>query len=123
MSYVVGSNNSYKPNTNTAWVRARLCNLQKGCTRLAAASDKVYQLISHGRWFSPGDPDSSTTKTDRHDIATIVLNVASKHQKLKNKSPRGTLGSLASLLAAILNIGNHDRNHKSEMYTLYAVAA
>jgi hypothetical protein len=31
--------------------------------RLAAASDKVYQLIAHGRWFSPGTPDSSTTKT------------------------------------------------------------
>jgi hypothetical protein len=30
MSWVVGlSNNSYKPITNTAWVRARLCKLQK----------------------------------------------------------------------------------------------
>ena len=29
MSYVVGSNNSYKPITNTAWIRARLCKLQK----------------------------------------------------------------------------------------------
>ena len=35
-------------------VRTRLCKLQKGCTRLAAASDKVYQLLVHGRWFSPG---------------------------------------------------------------------
>ena len=26
---------------------------KKGCTRLAAARDKVYQLLSHGRWFSP----------------------------------------------------------------------
>ena len=26
------------------------------CTRLAAASDKVYQLLAHGRWFSPGSP-------------------------------------------------------------------
>jgi hypothetical protein len=26
----------YKPITNTAWVRARLCKLQKGCTRLEA---------------------------------------------------------------------------------------
>jgi hypothetical protein len=34
-----------------AWVRTRLCKLQKGCTRLAAASDKVYQLLAHGRWF------------------------------------------------------------------------
>jgi hypothetical protein len=56
-------------------VRARLCILQKGCTRLAAASDKVYQLLAHGRWFSPGTPASSTTKTGRHDIAEILLKV------------------------------------------------
>jgi len=74
-------NNSYKPITNTAWVRARLCKLQKGCTRLAAASDKVYQLLAHGRWFSPGTPASSTNKTGRHDIAEILLKVALKHQK------------------------------------------
>ena len=42
MSQVVGSKSSYKPITNTAWVRAQLCKLQKGYTRLAAASDKVY---------------------------------------------------------------------------------
>ena len=29
----------------------------------------VYQLLVHGRWFSPGTPASSTTKTGRHDIA------------------------------------------------------
>jgi hypothetical protein len=48
-------------------------NYKKGCTRLAAASDKVYQLLAHGRWFSPA---SSTTKTGRHDIAEILLKVA-----------------------------------------------
>ena len=77
MSQVVGlPSNSYKPITNTAWVRARLCKLQKGCTRLATASDKVYQLLAHGRWFSPGIPASFTTKTGRHDIAEILLKVA-----------------------------------------------
>ena len=77
MSQVVGlPNNSYKPIANTAWVRARLCKLQKGCTRLAAASNKVYQLLAHGRWFSPGTPASSYTKTGRHDIAEILLKVA-----------------------------------------------
>ena len=60
MSDVIGSNNSYKPIANTAWVRAQLCKLQKGCTRLAAA----------------GTPASSTTKTGRHDIAEILLKVA-----------------------------------------------
>jgi hypothetical protein len=67
---------SYKPITNTACVRAGLCKLQKGCTRLAAASDKVYQLLAHGRRFSPGTPASSTTKTGRHDIAEVLLKVA-----------------------------------------------
>jgi hypothetical protein len=50
------------------WVRAQLCKLQKGCTRLAAASDKVYQLLAHSRWFSPGTPASSTTKTAEFTI-------------------------------------------------------
>ena len=44
----------------------RLCNYKKGCTRFAAANDKVYQLLAHGRWFSPGTPASSNTKTGRH---------------------------------------------------------
>jgi hypothetical protein len=51
-------------------------NYKKGCTRLAAASDKVYQLLAHGRWFSPGTLASSTTKTGRHDIAEILWKVA-----------------------------------------------
>ena len=51
-------------------------NYEKGYTRLAAASDKVYQLLAHGRWFSPGTPASSTTKTGRHEIAEILLKVA-----------------------------------------------
>jgi len=46
---------------------------KNGCTRLAAASDKDYQLLAHGRWFSPA---ASTTKTGRHDIAEILLKVA-----------------------------------------------
>jgi hypothetical protein len=49
-----------------AWVRARLC-------KFATASDEVYQLLAHGRWFSPA---SSTTKTGRHDIAEILLKIA-----------------------------------------------
>jgi hypothetical protein len=43
---------------------------------MATASDKVYQLHAHCRWFSPGTPASSTTKTGRHDIAEILLKVA-----------------------------------------------
>jgi hypothetical protein len=43
--------------------------------------DKVYQLLAHGRWFSPGTPASSTTNTGRHDIAEILRKVTLKHHK------------------------------------------
>jgi hypothetical protein len=39
----------------------------------------IYQcvvLLVHGRGFSPGTPTSSTTKTDRHEIAEILLKLA-----------------------------------------------
>jgi hypothetical protein len=67
-----------------------LVNYKKGCTRLAAASDKVYQLLAHGRWFSPGTPASSKTKTGCHDIAEILLKVAlnTKNQLKINKLPQ-----------------------------------
>ena len=55
--------------TNTAWVRAWLCKLQKRYTRLVATSDKVYQLLAHGTLAS------STTKIGHHDIAAILLKV------------------------------------------------
>ena len=51
-------------------------NYKKECTRLAATSDNVYQLLAQGRWFSSGTPASSTTKTGLHDIAEILLKVA-----------------------------------------------
>ena len=56
-------------------VRTRLCKLQKGCTPLAAASAKVYQLLAHGRWFSPGTPASSTNAIAESGV---------KHQKIKS---------------------------------------
>ena len=37
--------------------------------------DKVCQWLAAGQWFSPGTPVSSTNKTDRHDIAEILLKV------------------------------------------------
>jgi hypothetical protein len=49
----------------------------------SAASDKVYQLLAIGLWFSPA---SCTTKTGRHDIAEILLKVVLKHQKSNQKS-------------------------------------
>jgi hypothetical protein len=63
------------------------------CTRrlvdgLAAASNKVNQLLANGRWFSPGTPASFTTKTGLHDIAELLLKVAlnTKNQKKPNRN-------------------------------------
>jgi hypothetical protein len=33
---------------------------------------KVYQLLAHDRWFSPGTPASSTTKTNHHDSLGVL---------------------------------------------------
>jgi len=60
-------------------VRAQLCKLKKSCTRLAAASDKVYQLIAHGRWFSPGTPDTSTTSLYCDSIYSIRVKHANNY--------------------------------------------
>ena len=38
-----------------------------------ATSDKVYQLVAHCQWFSLDTPASSTTITNPHDIAEILL--------------------------------------------------
>ena len=43
--------------------RERLCN-------------KVCQWLATGQWFSPDTPVCSTNKTDRHDIAEILLKVS-----------------------------------------------
>jgi hypothetical protein len=62
-----------KPFTLSSFFICPDCN---GCTRLTAASDKVYQLLGHDRWFSPGTPASSTTKIGRHISESGI-----KHQK------------------------------------------
>jgi hypothetical protein len=53
--------------------------MKKRYTRLADASDKVNQLLAHGRWFSPDTPASSTTKTGRHSWNIAESGV--KHNK------------------------------------------
>jgi hypothetical protein len=53
-------------------------NYKIGALDSQPRSDKVYQLLAQGQWFSPA---FSTTKTGRHDIAEILLKVVLKHQK------------------------------------------
>jgi hypothetical protein len=45
------------------------------------------RYVVGGRWFSPGTPASSTTKTGRHDIAEILLKVAlnTKNQSINQE--------------------------------------
>jgi hypothetical protein len=52
------------------WVRISIM------VRCPTLCDKVCQWLATDRWFSPGTPVSSTNKTDRHDIAEILLKVA-----------------------------------------------
>ena len=80
-------------------------NYKKGCTRLAVASDKVYQLLVHGRWFSPGTRASSTTKTGRHDIAEILLKMALNTKKIKKSIlPNTRLNSKVRVVFATIAV-------------------
>ena len=63
-----------KKTTNNQMSRTVSSSYILGDTRHIA--DNVYQLLAHGRWFSPGTPASSTTKTGRYGIAEILLKVA-----------------------------------------------
>jgi hypothetical protein len=66
-------------------------------------------LLAHGRWFSPGTPASSTTKTGCHDIAEILLKVAlnTKNQSI-NKS--NMLSVYCSMLMDFLSLMNSEIN-------------
>jgi hypothetical protein len=46
-----------------------------------ATSFSEFRLLAQGRWFSPGTPASSTTKTGRHDITEKLLKVALNTKK------------------------------------------
>ena len=55
-----------------------------------ATFNNISVLSAHGRWFSPGTPASTTTKTGRHDIPEILLKVVSKRQKSINQFYHGS---------------------------------
>ena len=68
---------SLKPITSALRVRAPLCKQQKRVH--STCKPYVIRFVSYlpkvGR-FTPGTPAYSSTKTDRHDIAEILLKVA-----------------------------------------------
>ena len=84
-----------------------LCKLQKGCTRLAAANAKAYQLLAHGRWFSQGTPASYTSNTGCHDLAEILLKNGVKQQKqLKfNRLERRFFCSFQTIISCFRHLG------------------
>ena len=58
-------------------------------TRFAAASDKVYQLLALGRWFSPGTtlpPPLKLVAMIYIFLAEVLLKMALKHQKSSPKN-------------------------------------
>jgi hypothetical protein len=61
-------------------------------------------LLAHGRWFSPGTPASSTTKTGRHDIAEILLKVALNTKNQINQILTSQITVFFSLIIAKKNI-------------------
>jgi hypothetical protein len=63
-------------------------------------------LLANGRWFSPGTPAFSTTKTGRHDIAEILLKVAlsTKHQII-------TMSAVAKIHGSKDNMRNKTMYH------------
>ena len=60
-----------------SWVRARICELQKRVHLTRSRKWSSLPLFAYGRWFSPGTPASSISKTGRHDIAESGI----KHNK------------------------------------------
>ena len=82
-----------------SWIYNYLCNqclsplmlrvqisIRARCTTLC---DKVCQWLATRRWFSPHPLVSSTNKTDRYDIAEILLKVALNSIKQRNKQTNG----------------------------------
>ena len=80
------------PWSHGSWIYNYLCNqclsplifwvwisIRARCTTLC---DKVCQWLA---WFTPGTPDSSTNKTDCHDITEILFKEALSTIKQTNK--------------------------------------
>ena len=59
------------------WIYNYLCNqCLSRCEFESRSGDTVCQWLATGQWFSPSTPVSSINKTDRHDIAEILVKVA-----------------------------------------------
>ena len=96
------------PWSDGSWIYNYLCNrclsplmlwvritLRERCTTFC---DKVFQWLAAGLWFSLGPPVSATNKTDRHDIAEILLKVALSTIKPTNQPFTQSIYTVAKYL-------------------------
>ena len=86
-------------------------NYKIECTRLAAASDKVYHLLAPGWWLSTGTAASFTTKTGCHDISEILLKVTlNTINQIKSDCPFGIFKRFT--LQTVLTHTEYDQRSK-----------
>jgi hypothetical protein len=79
-------------------------------------SDKVYQLLAHGRWVSLGTPTSSTIKTGSRDITEILLKVASNTNQIKSNQNNG-IKNIDTQSSYIAKYCSHDiKQHSIILY-------
>ena len=78
-SIIEGGVKQYNPNNmHSVPITTNIVNLNPTQARCVWYNISWWSLsvICAGRRFSPGTPDSSTNKTDHHNITEILLNVA-----------------------------------------------
>ena len=63
--------------------------------------NEICQILAAGWWFFTGNPDSSTSKTDHHDITEILLKVV-----LNTVTPHFIIKCLCHRLTAVITISS-----------------
>jgi hypothetical protein len=102
LSNVWGNGNVLCKDNHYSWIRnSCLANTDNFIDTLIC--DQVCQWLAANRWFSQ---DSSTNKTDRHDITEILLKVELNtiNQTFKTSNHRLILATVITLLYYIINI-------------------
>ena len=94
---VVGFTTTYAISALMLWVRIAI---RARCTTFC---NTVCRWLASGWCFFPGPPVSSTNKTDRHDIAEILLKVALNTIKQTNKTSRQDVAEILLNLVLIIN--------------------
>jgi hypothetical protein len=67
-------------------------NYKKRYSRLTAASDEVYQLLAHGRWFSPGTRLLPPLKLVAMILLKVTLNAKKQTKTIICKQTQKTGG-------------------------------